>query len=306
MRGQYNLPCKITLAEFGKRYVEYAKANKRSWERDVQMLNHIQEFFGNRMLSEIIPADVEAYKNHRCTVVKKSTANRELTLMKRLFNLAWQWDLFNGKNPVCMVRFFREDNVRLRTLSLEEENRLIAGANPYLQDLIRFALHTGLRVGEMFSLSWNDVDLDQGIISVRAEKTGKLRKVPINHVTQRILECWLLNRRNEFVFYNPDTGKPFCDLKAGFKLACKRAGISDVTWHTLRHTFASRLVNRGVDIVTVQELLGHSTVTMTMRYAHTNLQAKQDAVKVLAPNCDNLVTMPRRTPFALQNVTAQA
>jgi integrase len=304
LRGNYQIPSKITLDEFGRKYVEYAKANKRSWVRDVQMLKHIQGFFGNRMLSEIIPADVEEYKNHRCTLVKKSTVNRELTLMKRLFNLASVWELYNGKNPVCRVRFFREDNMRLRVLSPEEENRLILNAAPYLQDLIRFALHTGLRVGEIFSLCWNDVDLDQGIISIRAEKTGKLRKIPINDIARKVMDCWLLGRRSESVFYNPNTGIPFCDLKGGFKQACKKACISDVTWHTLRHTFASRLVNRGVDIVTVQELLGHSTVTMTMRYAHTNLKAKQDAVRVLAPCGNNLVTMPRKSSLTLQNVTA--
>ena len=305
MRGNYQLPCKITLDEFGRKYLEYAKANKRSWERDVPMLSHFKGFFGNRLLSEIAPADMEGYKNYRCTLVKKSTVNRELTLMKRLFNLASVWDLFNGKNPVCRVRFFHEDNIRLRTLSLDEETRLLFHAAPYLQDLIRFALHTGMRIGEIFSLCWNDVDLAQGIISVRAQKTGNTRKVPINDVTRRILDFQFLGRRSEFVFYNPDTGKPFCDLKGGFKQACKKAGISDVTWHTLRHTFASRLVGRGVDIVTVQELLGHSTVTMTMRYAHTNLQAKQAAVKALAPCSDNLVTMPRKSRFNLQNVTAQ-
>jgi integrase len=89
-------------------------------------------------------------------------------------------------------------------------------------------------LGKFFSLCWNDVDLEKGILSVRADKTGKIRNVPINHVTQKILNYWLLGRRNEFVFYNPDTGKQFRDLKAGFKSACKKAGISDVTWHTLR------------------------------------------------------------------------
>jgi integrase len=305
MRGQYQLPCKITLDQFGRKYIEYAKVNKRSWGRDVPMLDHFQAFFGNRLLSEIAPADVEEYKNYRCTLVKKSTVNRELTLMKRLFNLASVWDLFNGKNPVCRVRFFREDNIKLRTLSSDEERRLLSNAAPYLQDLICFALHTGMRVGEIFSLSWRDIDFAQGIISVRAQKTDTIRKIPINNVTRRILDFWSLGRRSEFVFYNPDTGKPFCDLKAGFKLACKKAGISDVTWHTLRHTFASRLVARGVDIVTVQELLGHSTVTMTMRYAHTNLQAKQAAVRKLAPCSNNLLTMPQKARFNLQNVTAE-
>src|SRR5579864_4723335 len=104
---------------------------------------------------------------------------------------------------------------------------------------------------------------------------GKIRSVPIKSDTRRVVEAWALGRKNEFVFYNHDTGKPFVDLKAGFALACKKAGITGVTWHKLRHTFASRLLNRGVDIVTVQQLLGHSTVVVTMRYTHTNLDTKR-------------------------------
>lgn len=104
------------------------------------------------------------------------------------------------------------------------------------------------------------------------------------------MEFWALGRRNEFVFYNQKTGKPFVDLSAGLELACKKAGITGVTWHTLRHTFASRLVYRGVDIMTVKELLGHSTVTVTMRYTHSNLDSKIAAVEKLAGKCYNPAT----------------
>lgn len=84
-------------------------------------------------------------------------------------------------------------------------------------------------------------------------------------------------------------------LKAGFGLACRKAGIEGVTWHTLRHTFASRLLNRGADIVTVQQLLGHSTVIVTMRYTHTNLDSKRAAVAKLKSHGDNLVTVCTKT-----------
>lgn len=99
-----------------------------------------------------------------------------------------------------------------------------------------------------------------------------------------------MGRKNEFVFYNHETGKPFVDLDAGLALACRKTGIEGITWHKLRHTFASRLVNRGVDIVTVQQLLGHSTVVTTMRYTHTNLDSKRNAVAKLEGFGDNLVT----------------
>jgi integrase len=91
---------------------------------------------------------------------------------------------------------------------------------------------------------------------------------------RRILDFWALGQKNEFVFYNQKTGEPFVDLDAGLENACEEAKIEGVTCHTLRHTFASRLLECGADIMTVKELLGHSTVTVTMRYTHTNLTSK--------------------------------
>src|SRR5262249_20889668 len=114
-------------------------------------------------------------------------------------------------------------------------------------------------------------------------------------------------RKNEFVFYNLETGKPFVDLKAGFAQACKKAGITGVTWKTLRHTFASRLVNRGVDIVTVQQLLGHLSVTVTMRYTHTNLDSKQHAaVAKLEAFGDTLVTACTKTQQSTEGLSPNA
>jgi integrase len=131
------------------------------------------------------------------------------------------------------------------------------------------------------------VDWEKSVLDVFAPKTGKVRVIPMNAETRRILETWVKGKRNEFIFYHYGTGKPFVDLSAGLALARQKAGITGVTWHTLRHTFASRLLDRGVDIVTVKELLGHSTVLVTMRYLHPNLEAKVQAVAKLAANCDN-------------------
>jgi integrase len=291
LRGVYKRPVKITFGEFGTRYMEYAKGNKRSWLRDQQMLD-LTTFFGNEgQLTDITAVDIEGYKLRRRNSVSGSTVNRELALLKRMFNLAIDWDLFLDLNRVRRVKFFQELNIGRRVLSPDEEEKLVQNAAPFLQGLIQFALNTGLRVGELFVLPWFSVDLEEGILNVFAPKTQKTRAVPINSVARKILEAWALNRKNEFVFYNHETGKPFVDLKAGFALACKKAGITGVTWHSLRHTFASRLLNRGADIVTVQQLLGHSTVTVTMRYTHTNLDSKRAAVEKLGGACDNLVTV---------------
>ena len=292
LRGVYKRPVKITFGEFGTRYMEHAKANKRSWLRDEQMLEHLTKFFGSeRQLTEITPVEIEGYKLHRRASVSGSTVNRELALLKRMFNLAIAWDLFLDLNPVRRVTFFREFNISVRVLSTEEEEKLLQNAAPYIQDLVLFALNTGLRIGEIFSLSWPHVDWEKNVLEVFAHKTGKTRTVPMNAETVKVLQAWQLAKKNDFVFYNPETGKPFVDLKAGFALACRKAEISGVTWHTLRHTFASRLLDRGVDIVTVKELLGHSTVVVTMRYTHTNLESKRAAVGKLAGFGDNLVTV---------------
>jgi integrase len=137
---------------------------------------------------------------------------------------------------------------------------------------VLYALNTGCRIGEIFSLQWQNVDFEKGLINVFSPKTQKIRVVPINSAVHRILDFWALGRKNEFVFYNQKTGGPFVDLDAGLQLACEKAEIKGVTWHTLRHTFASRLLDRGADIITVKELLGHS---------HSNLDSKAVAVRKL-------------------------
>ena len=113
---------------------------------------------------------------------------------------------------------------------------------------------------------------------------------------RRILDFWALGQKNEFVFYNQKTAEPFVDLDTGLENACEQAKIEGVTGHTLRHTFASRLLERGADIMTVKELLGQSTVTVTMRYTHSNLASKVVAVgKLGATATIQLLPAPKRS-----------
>jgi len=132
----------------------------------------------------------------------------------------------------------------LRVVTPDEEDKLLRNAAPYIQDVIRFALNTGLRTGEIFTLRWSHVDFERNVLTIFAPKTQKTRAVPINSETRKVLEAWALGRKSDFVFYNLDTGQPFVDLKAGFARACRKATIEGVTWHTLRHIFASRLLER--------------------------------------------------------------
>jgi integrase len=133
--------------------MEYAKTNKRSWLRDQQLLKPLKEFFGvERYLAAITPPDIEGYKLHRRRQVSGATVNRELALLKHIFNLAIDWDLYIGSNPFRKVKFFREFNTGFRVLHPDEETRLLRNATPAIQDIVLYALNTGSRIGEVFSL----------------------------------------------------------------------------------------------------------------------------------------------------------
>jgi len=195
LRGVYKRPVKIAFGEFGKRYMEHAKANKRSWSRDEQMLGHLKGFLGaERQLAEITASDIEGYKLNRKAKVSGSTVNRELALLKRMFNLAISWDLYLDLNPFRKVKFFREINIGLRFVTPGEEERLLRNASPYVQDIVLFALNTGLRIGEIYGLQWANVDLEKNLLNVFAPKTQKTRTVPINDVARKVLEYWSLGR----------------------------------------------------------------------------------------------------------------
>jgi integrase len=296
-RGVFVKLVKIALSDFGRRYIEYAKSHKRSWLRDEQMLRQLNEFFGPVMLTDITPMRVEEYQQNRVREVCPATVNRELALLKHMLNLAERWGLRQGQNPVRLVKFLAEDNLQFQTLNEQAEQAMLACCPPYLQDMIVFALNTGLRSGDIFNLQWKEVDLEQRRLNVLAQKTRRIVSIPLNNAAYSVLEAWHGMRKGPYVFYNQMTGDRFRDLKAGFKLACKGAGLEGITWHTLRHTFASRLIRNGADIVTVKELLGHSTVVVTMRYAHTNDETKARAVKMVESSDRVVTVMPKPRRF---------
>jgi integrase len=291
-RGEYAKPIRITLSEFGQQYMDYAKANKRSWLRDEQILRHLNAAFGPMQLVDIGPFAIERYKIDRAKTVRPATVNREIALLKHLFNLAESWSVFRGRNPMRGIKFLPENNLQSRFLSEGEEARLLRHCSPYLQDLVTFAINTGLRFSEIQNLTWEDVDFERNVIKTLVRKTRTMIELPLNDAATAVLRAWYGMRKCRFVFYNPETGDQFKDLWLGLKKACRKAGLAGITWHMFRHTFASRLTREGVDLVTVKELLGHSNVSVTMRYAHSNQEAKARAVRLLGNRSDKIVTPP--------------
>jgi len=141
-------------------------------------------------------------------------------------------------------------------------------------------------------LSVQGVDFKNRRIRVEKTKSGKVRHVPVNDILFYELNTLReMDGQSPYIFFNSETGKPYVDMKKGFKAACRRAEIKGLRFHDLRHTFATRLVEKGVDIETVRDLLGHSSIIITQRYTHSNDDRKRKAVELLS--CDVCVTHDR-------------
>jgi integrase len=298
-RGVFVKPVNITLPEFSDRYIEHAKAHKRSWKRDVQMLGHLRGFFGNAKLREITPSRVEEYQQARMKDVAPATVNREMAVLKHGYFLAERWGLHQGTNPVRLVKFLPENNLKFHTLSEDDERVLLFASPPYLREMILFALNTGLRTSDIFNLQWVEVDIEQQRLKKIVKKSDRPLSLPLNDRAFAIIEARQAIKHGPYVFYNPMTGDRFKDVKGALAAAAKRARVGKITWHMFRHTFASRLTRDGVDIVTVKELLGHSNITTTMRYAHSNDDAKRRAVQRLADGGKVVTIAPRKAKRSL-------
>ncbi len=275
---------RIRFGKFVEMFVEnYSRVNKRSWKDDFYRLRKCSDFFGNVNLDEISPLDIERFKSSRLKErVSRSTVNRHLAILKTLYNVASEWG-YAGQNPVKGVKFFSEkDTLRQRILTADEEDRLLEAASKHLKPILLIALNTGARRGEVLNLEWSHIDFDTREIRLEETKSGKPRIVDINSRLFDVLtELKNKGQNNSYLFVNPKTGKSYKKLQTSFDGACRRAGIEGLRFHDLRHTFASRLVESGVDLIRVKEILGHSTVKITERYTHSNREERKKAVELL-------------------------
>lgn len=268
-----------TFDELMLLYLEQVTPTKKSPDRDMLSAKHLAGHFSERELHTIGAADVTAYIQHRREQgIAEGTINKELGVFSSALNWARRdlgWDV---PNPV-LGRRPKEPEGRIRWLSYEEAGALLEAAKiedraSHLEDFIRLALNTGMRRGEILSLEWRRVDLQSGLIYLEAsdQKSGKAGSVPLNSEAHAAI----LSRARFRAAHCPDSpwvfahcnGKRLQSIKRSFATACRRAGIEDFRIHDLRHTCAAWLVQAGVSIREVAELLRHSDIRITMRYAH--------------------------------------
>lgn len=296
---QWGAQPRHTFDELMLVYLQTASVHKRSHQRDLDAARRLNAHFSGRELAELRAQDVRAYIEQRRKVVTYrkgtvtvATINRELCLLSAAINYArreWEWEI---PNPVT-GRKLREPEGRVRWISRAESEALLRAAEgeeqaPHLADFIRLALHTGCRKQELLGLEWRRVDLQAGLLHLEGQhtKAGKRRSVPLNRVAREALMGQLRYRAahcpgSPWVFAHPDGEERIRDVKKAFGTACRRAGIADFRIHDLRHTCAAWLVSAGVPLAEVRDLLGHSTVRMTERYAHLAPENVRRAVAVL-------------------------
>lgn len=275
----------ISFCQLSDLYMEnYSKVQKRSWKSDGCYIKSLKRFFGDKQLSKICQFEVEAYVTARVKDgLKNSSVNRELACLKKMFNKAKDWGYMQS-NPAEKVGFFSEKEfIKERILSEDEECLLLASSPVHLKRIIFTALNTGMRRAELLTLRWEDVDLEKRLIRLAHTKSGKIRVIPIGpDLLLLLMDLRKKANGSWHVFVNARTGTSYRDIKRAFQTACEKARVESLRFHDLRHTFASRLVERGVDIVTVKELLGHSTIRMTERYTHSRMDLKRNAVERLS------------------------
>lgn len=269
-------------------FTDWQKTHSKHGERDTRRLVATLGRLGSSKLGKLTHRKIDRWKIDRASIVKPATLNRELASLKSALNRAVEWSLLD-ENPAKHVKAIKDDaGKRARYLDKKERKRLHkalkACESPYLPVMVNLILHTGLRRGEVFSLCWEDIDLDAPILHVRAAnaKSSKDRYIPLNKNAVTLLKGWRLRSGNRegLVFRNP-AGYQLRDIKRQWIKLMKAAEISDFRFHDLRHDFASRLVQASVDLYRVKDLLGHSTITLTERYSHLQPRHLLDAVQKL-------------------------
>jgi integrase len=287
---------RATVREIIEDYINAGEARKLKALGDVkQRLRWFKEQIGDLPARSITVMDLEncrrrLYKGRLPSNKQEvqeggrsdATVNRYLGTLKAAFYLA----LKNGKverNPVSLVKLRKENNKRIRYLTEEEEAVLFRVLPHEYHPLVLVALQTGMRKSEQLRLNWADIDFRLSRLTVRQSKSGEARHIPMNTVVTQTLQSLPRMIHNPYVFYGRKVGEEFKNgiKNSDWKKYLKQAGIEDFRWHDLRHTFASRLVMRGVNLLTVSKLLGHSSTEVTERYAHLAPSYLNNAVDTL-------------------------
>lgn len=310
--GKYLDVVKERLTPFGELLDRYEEifSKQASWKAKRLYVQNFRAHFGaDTLIANISYYDLEAYRDKiRERPVRpgpgrpgkpRTTAavNREISCLHHVFSKGIEWGLlekspFNGKTSLHT----KENNARTRYLEPDEIRKLLESSAPHLRNIIVCALHTGMRKEEILSLTWAQIKGD--FVYLRKTKTNEARQIPINgalaDLFREIKKGQPAGTKYVFTFepvkkkeagplkvVKVEGGGRINSVKTAWRSALAKAGIVDCKFHDLRHTFASHLVMAGAGLRDVQEILGHKSLSMTMRYAHLSSAHKKKAVELL-------------------------
>lgn len=284
-----------TLSDFvSKKYLPSCAQTKKSHtnKNEGYYINKwILPQLGKMLLSDIKTTHVEQLRN---TVISAGRSNRTvsyvISLLRHIFNYAVSIDHHSGQNPAAKIKLPRSDNQRLRFLSRPEAETLLAAikeSSGQLYHMCLISLYCGLRAGEIFALTPDCMDFERGTILIKDPKNKKNRRSYMPEKVAAELKEYLADKTG--LLFPSRSGDIAVQVSDTFNRTVDRIGLNkDITdrrdkvvFHTLRHTFASWLAEAGIDLYTIKELMGHSTIKMTERYAHLSPNKMREAVKAL-------------------------
>lgn len=284
----------ITFREFAQTWLKlYVKTNNRLSEqrsKNYKLNRHILPFFGELPLGDLDELRVENYKAKKLHEgLSPKSINNLLTIINTCLRHAAAWKRIT---QCPKIRWLRVRPPKMSFFGFEETRRLLASAEQEILwgPMILCAVRTGLRFGELIGLRWEDVNWEQGSINVVRSVVCGVEDSPKNNRTRAVpmsqdLAASFRNRARPSgrVFLLSNNQAPdYYSARQALQRICDRAGLPRVGWHCLRHTFASHLVMRAVPLKVVQELLGHSSIEMTLRYSHLELDTLKEAVSKLS------------------------
>ncbi len=295
----------ITFCELWSRYEQWIDTNQKHPRHDRGRYHaHLEKRFKDKPLSKITAFELERLKSDlRKQDLSDATIKHVVIIVRQMFNKAIAWKMWQGENPMKQVKLPKLQNRRERFLRYEEANRLLnelEKSSGQLRNMACVSLYTGMRAGEIFDLRWTHIDLQNDLIHIADPKGGEPRKAFIVPQVKEILERLKTDNRpaEQYVFLSRK-GERIVEVSNAFGRVVERLGLNEgitdrrqkVTFHTLRHTFASWLALRSTPILTIKELMGHKTLAMTERYAHLMPDHKRDAALAMAQDAQKQLSM---------------
>lgn len=261
---------KTTLGDVIAKYLKQVTPLKRGCATETIRLNALARHHISRLaLSSVSAKAIAEYRDERLKTVCGSTVNRELNVISSLINHAIkEWQIPVTANPVAAIRRPKQGKARDRLLDSDEEKRLFAAIeqarNPQLESVVRFALATAMRRGEILCLRWRDVEINKRVAHVVISKNGDGRDVPLSTQALEILQKLPRPLNGDCAVFNLSANA----LKLAWQRAVKRADLDDFHFHDLRHCAATRLSEKLPNLIELSSVTGHKTLAMLKRYYH--------------------------------------